>query len=94
MRQAIADLFATDDPREKFIRLSRLLNNWPDLHREVRGMRQETADGLYEQEGMTYGEIGDLIGITESRARHIVKGIVRPSREKAKATRTADDPEK
>lgn len=84
--QAIEGLFSeTEDPVERFRRLSELLDDWPDLHHGVRLMRQKTGEQLYaDGKGMTYGAIGGLIGVTESRARHIVKGITNPSRQKRK----------
>jgi hypothetical protein len=84
--KAITSLFSdTEDPAERFKRLSVLLNAWPDVHKAVRQLRQDTGVELYaDGDGLTYGEIGQLIGITESRARHIVLGIRNPSREKRK----------
>jgi hypothetical protein len=84
--KAITSLFPdTEDPADRFKRLSVLLKAWPDVHKAVREMRQDTGIELYaDGEGLTYGEIGQLIGVTESRARHIVLGITNPSREKRK----------
>ncbi|WP_152886116.1 hypothetical protein [Streptomyces adustus] len=84
---ALEGLFKnTEDPAERFKRLSELLEGWPDLHQGVRLLRQQAGEQLYKGgQGMTYGAIGDLIGVTESRARHIVKGITNPSRQKRKA---------
>jgi hypothetical protein len=88
--RALEALFdETEDPTERFKRLSLLLDDWPDLHHGVRLMRQQTGEQLYENAGMTYEAIGALIGVTESRARHIVKGITNPSRQKRKAEKEA-----
>ena len=94
--QAIQSLFdETDDPAERFKRLTALLKGWPDLHKEVRAMRQKVGEELYAGgEGLNYEAIGALIDVTESRARHIVLGITNPSRtkrkeEKARAEREA-----
>ncbi|WP_199570578.1 hypothetical protein [Streptomyces murinus] len=92
--EAIKSLFAqTEDPAERFKRLTELLGGWPDLHQQVRAMRQEVGDEL-RAGGMTYGEIGDLIDVTESRARHIVKGITNPSRQKRKAEQVRAEQER
>ncbi|MCX4458517.1 hypothetical protein OOK58_42145 [Streptomyces sp. NBC_01728] len=87
LMQAIEGLFkGTEEPAERFKRLSELLDGWPDLHSGVRLLRQQVGEQLYDNgNGLTYGAIGDLIGVTESRARHIVKGITNPSRQKRKA---------
>ncbi|QKW06988.1 hypothetical protein HUT18_11830 [Streptomyces sp. NA04227] len=90
MRAAIAALFEEDTPEERFIRLTRLLTDWPELHAQVRQMRQATGDDLHDN-GMTYKEIGALIDVTEGRARHIAKGIVRPVRDNAKAKRKSGE---
>jgi hypothetical protein len=84
--KAITSLFPdTEDPADRFKRLSVLLKAWPDVHKAVRQLRQDTGAELYaDGGGLTYDEIGKLIGITESRARHIVLGITNPSREKRK----------
>lgn len=84
--QAIQSLFEqTDDPAERFKRLTALLTGWPDLHREVRAMRQKVGEELYDGgNGLNYEAIGQLIDVTESRARHIVLGITNPSRTKRK----------
>jgi hypothetical protein len=91
--QAIEGLFKdTDDPEERFKKLSALLDGWPDLHSGVRLLRQRVGEQLHANgEGMTYGAIGDLIGVTESRARHIVKGITNPSRQKKQAEKRAQE---
>lgn len=78
-----------EDPVERFKRLSALLAKWPELHKEVRSLRQDVANELYDG-GMTYDAMGQLIGVTESRARHITKGIVNPSREKKKRESAAE----
>ncbi len=82
--EQIEGLFAhTEDPVERFKRLSALLDGWPAFHKAVRIMRQNVGGELYaEGEGMNYKAIGELIGVTESRARHIVLGITNPSRQK------------
>lgn len=79
-----------EDPAERFKRLSVLLKDWPDLHKAVRALRQDIANELYDG-GMTYDAMGKLIGVTESRARHITKGITHPSRQKKERANAGDD---
>lgn len=88
MLRAIEDLLDGEDRERQFILLSDLLREWPAFHREVRLLRQQVGDDLRTKDGKTFAEIGELIHVTESRARHIVKGIVSPSREKEKRART------
>ncbi|MFJ9760821.1 hypothetical protein [Streptomyces sp. NPDC101149] len=90
--RALEGLFDdTEDPVERFRRLSDLLDDWPDLHQGVRRMRQQVGEQLYANgKGLTYDAIGKLIGVTESRARHIVKGITNPSRQKRQREKEAE----
>lgn len=90
MLDSIEALGTSGDAVERLKRLTKVLNQWPELHRQVRAMRQEAAKELHD-DGMPYDAIGKLIDVTESRARHIVKGITNPA--KQKATVKKDDAE-
>jgi len=73
----------TGDAAERLKRLTDLLNRWPDLHQEVRAMRQQAATELHDG-GLSYEEIGKIIGVSLSRARHIAKGITNPAKQRAR----------
>lgn len=89
---SIDALGQSGDPAERAKRLTELLNRWPDLHKEVRAMRQQAVSELRSENHMTYKEIGVLLGVSLSRARHIAEGITNPVKQKAKkATDTAPD---
>jgi DNA-directed RNA polymerase specialized sigma24 family protein len=95
---SIDALGQTGDPAERLKRLTALLKRWPGLHQEVRAMRQQAANELHDG-GLSYEEIGKLIDVSLSRARHIAKGITNPVKQKAKeqqrdaaANAGADDP--
>ncbi|MEU0184156.1 hypothetical protein ABZ312_23640 [Streptomyces sp. NPDC006207] len=89
---SIDALAQSGDPAERLKRLTDLLNRWPDLHKEVRAMRQQAASELHDN-GLSYEDIGKLINVSFSRARHITKGITNPSKQKAKVEQsdTAED---
>lgn len=90
--QAIRSLISDEDPVVRFKRLTALLAGWPDLTTQVRAMRQEAGEELYRGDRkLTFAQIGQLIGVTESRARHIVMGITNPSRQKRRAQPAAAD---
>lgn len=46
---------------------------WPELHRQVREVRQQAVI-VMRQQGMTFTEIGAALGITRERASQIEKG--------------------
>lgn len=79
-----------EDATERFKRLSVLLKDWPKLHGAVRALRQDVANELHDG-GMSYDAMGKLIGVTESRARHIAKGITHPSRQKKERADAGDN---
>ncbi|MCP3820093.1 hypothetical protein NLX86_18930 [Streptomyces sp. A3M-1-3] len=51
-----------------------VLKDWPDSHARLREIRQERVLKLREQ-GKTWQEIGDLLGIHFTRAQQIAKGL-------------------
>lgn len=78
------------DPAERAKRLTLLLNRWPNLHKEVRSLRQDAVNELHDG-GMSYDDIGKLINVSLSRARHIAKGITNPSKQKVTPKKAAND---
>jgi DNA-directed RNA polymerase sigma subunit (sigma70/sigma32) len=65
----------TGDAEDRARRLTELLDKWPDTHKRVREMRQRALAELYDGgNGLTYREIGDLLGITFGRVRQIIAG--------------------
>jgi DNA-directed RNA polymerase specialized sigma24 family protein len=50
-----------------------LLLSWPDLHRQVREVRQQ-AVLVMRQQGLSYAEIGRALDISKARAQQIAEG--------------------
>ena len=73
VREAIRALEGISDPGDRATAVTELLREWPDLHRELREVRQEAVRTLHEQ-GATYDEIGPQIGVTGYRASQISRG--------------------
>lgn len=54
--------------------ITEILKDWPESHARLREVRQERVLKLREQ-GKTWQEIGDLLGIHFTRAQQISKGL-------------------
>ncbi|WP_344326694.1 sigma factor-like helix-turn-helix DNA-binding protein [Streptomyces macrosporus] len=88
---SIDALGSTGDAEERARRLTELLDQWPSTHAKVREMRQQAIAELYDSgNGLTYKEIGDMLGISFGRVRQIIAGeTVSPKRRKP--TRKPED---
>lgn len=63
------------DAQDRARRLTELLDQWPDTHKRVREMRQHALAELHDGgNGLTYREIGELLGISFGRVRQIIAG--------------------
>lgn len=75
MLDSIDVLGDTGDAEDRARRLTELLDKWPDTHKRVREMRQQALAELHDGgNGMSYREIGALLGITFGRVRQIIAG--------------------
>lgn len=88
VQQVINGLESIDDAGERAIAAGALLKNWPDLHRQVREVRQQAVIVL-RQQGMSHADIAKLLGVTKSRAAQIAEGRLTGRRKPADA---ADGP--
>lgn len=70
---AIAALKNIDDDAACIRATTDVLDEWPKQHAELRELRQERVLKLREQ-GKTWKEIGDLMGVHFTRARQIAAG--------------------
>ena len=70
---AIAALNDITDDAECVRATTDLLDEWPAQHARLRELRQERVLALRET-GMTWKEIGDLMGVHFTRARQIAQG--------------------
>ncbi len=71
---ALSALEAIDDDAECAAAITRVLKDWPESHARLREVRQQRVRNLRDQ-GKTWQEIGDLLGIHFTRAQQIAKGI-------------------
>jgi DNA-directed RNA polymerase specialized sigma subunit len=79
VRAALRALEAISDPMERARETSALLREWPELHRELREVREQAVASAHDQ-GRTYDEIGEQIGTSGYRASQIARGYVKGRR--------------
>lgn len=87
--EAIAAFEAIEDDAECTRVVSKALNDWPELHKRLRALRQERVLALRAQ-NLTWAQIAEIVGgITPERAQQISRGLSGHVREKAKAAKKA-----
>lgn len=76
LREAIAAFAAMDDDAACTAAVSQVLRDWPDLHAELRQLRETRVNKLRHERQMTWPEIAAVIGeVTPERAQQIGKGL-------------------
>jgi hypothetical protein len=70
---AIRDLEAISDAGERAKATTKLLRDWPELHRLVKEIRQQAVITWHDR-GASYGEIGEALEMERERAWQISKG--------------------
>lgn len=73
---AVAALEAVPDAADRAVAAAKVLREWPQLHAQVREVRQQAVEQLRAQ-GLSFAEIGALLGVKRQRAEQIAKGVVR-----------------
>lgn len=75
--ESIKAFAAIEDPAKRTEAVSRALRNWPDLHAELRQLRQDSVRKLRDEQGKTWPEIATIIGdgVTPQRAQQIGAGL-------------------
>jgi hypothetical protein len=70
---AVEDFERIADAGERARALGEFLGKIPEVHSQARQMRQQ-AVLLLRQQGLSWQEIGDIIGVHRQRARQIALG--------------------
>ena len=83
---AIDTMGQTGDAADRARKLTALLDEWSKRHGPIREMRQRAVQEMHAG-GMSYRAIGEELGISFSRARHIAEGITNPRAAKSKANK-------
>jgi hypothetical protein len=80
---AIKAFEAIEDPAERTRVVSEALRRWPDLHSELRRIRENSVRVLRDDRRKTWPEIAAIIGdVTPERAQQIGKGLSGAQRKK------------
>ncbi|MGF0163108.1 hypothetical protein ACQRET_03565 [Streptomyces koyangensis] len=77
LKEAIGALAAIKDDEACAKAISVVLEDWPDLHADLRKLRQERVQRL-KQSGLTWKQVGALLGrdgVTAARAQQIATGL-------------------
>ena len=69
----LAHARALDSPLQRAVLLGEILRAWPQLHAQVRAERQEAVQQM-RGAGMSWGQIGEALGVHRSRAKQIAEG--------------------
>ncbi|MGW4007904.1 hypothetical protein [Streptomyces sp. NPDC004763] len=81
--EAIKSFEAIEDPAERAAAVTKALETWPDLHKELRRIREESVQTLRNDRRMTWSQIGKILGgVTAERAQQISKGLSGAQRKK------------
>lgn len=54
--------------------VTQVLDTWPDHHARLRELRQERVQRMKDA-GMTWAQIGEVLGVHYTRAQQIAKGM-------------------
>jgi hypothetical protein len=54
--------------------VTQVLDTWPDHHARLRELRQARVQRMRDS-GMTWQQIGDVLGVHSTRAQQIAKGL-------------------
>lgn len=88
LREAIAAFMAMEDDVACTAAVSQALRDWPELHSELRQLRETRVNRLRHARQMTWPEIATVIGeVTPERAQQISKGLRGSKRPEAKNPR-------
>lgn len=68
------ELEAISNPEDRAKALSDVLSGLPDFQKALRELRQSALTDLHLNQGMSFGQIGSLIGVSRGRAKQIVDG--------------------
>lgn len=81
---AIEAFQAIEDPAARTSAVSEALRKWPELHAQLRQIREASVRTLREDQRKTWPEIAKIIGgVTPERAQQISKGVTTAQRTKA-----------
>lgn len=79
LRRAVDAIAAQPDPARRAVDATAFMAALAGAGEEVKAIRKDAMAALQDQ-GLGYGRIADLVGISKSRAQQILAGLVQPAR--------------
>lgn len=70
----LRDLQGITDRPDRAKALSAVLGGVPELQAELRRLRQSLLTELHDEDGLSYGQIAAITGITRGRVKQIIDG--------------------
>lgn len=70
----LRDLEAITDRQDRAKALSDVLGGVPDFQAGLRRLRQDLLTELHDEDGLSYGQIAAITGITRGRVKQIIDG--------------------
>jgi hypothetical protein len=89
----LGDLQAITDRPDRAKALSAVLGGVPALQAELRRLRQNLLTELHEKDGLSYGQIAAITGVTRGRVKQIIDGQTVSGRTLKKPERHEAPPE-
>lgn len=68
---------------EQALALGQALQGLPAFSAHLRSLRQEVVRRMHEEDGMSWADVADAIGVKRTRAAQIARGIAGGSKKKA-----------
>lgn len=88
------ELEAIPNPQDRAKAVTDVLRDLPELQEALRVVRQQDLARMHTDDGMSFGQLGALLGITRGRVKQIVDGQRVSGRYLKKATDEAAEDEK
>ena len=89
VRDAIAAVVAMSDPQARAVAATEVLKLLSETNGVLAKLRQDDIKAM-RAAGMTYGQIGDALGVHRSRVKQIESGLPMGNSSRSRAARAAD----
>jgi hypothetical protein len=70
----LGDLQGITDRRDRAKALSDVLGGVPEFQKALRHLRQDLLTELHDEDGLSYGEIAKVVGVSRGRVKQVIDG--------------------